>query len=73
MATMQAEYERKPCRQQNDVWNSWCKIRNISDVLTQMTASTVHNGSKKAGQWNLSTKNIVPNNCFFTTPSKRKW
>ena len=59
------------------IGNSWGKIRNISNELTQMKVSRmdelfsiVHNGSKKAGQWSLFTKNIVSNTRFFTTPSR---
>ena len=43
-------------------------------IQSRIPKKTLQTTKWAYGIWNsLSTKNIVPNNCFFTTPSKRKW
>ena len=42
MQAIQSKIPKKTLRTTKwayDIWNSWCKIRNISDEFTQMTAS----------------------------------
>ena len=58
------------------IWNSWCKTRNISDELTQMTPRKMDEllaqfimEARRQDSEVYPQKNVVPNNSCFTTPS----